>query len=520
MTKTALALRSFRADFDALCSEKSHSRAIIDARTGRVWTYSAMHEAAAGVGALLAAQGIRPGDRVFSILPNGVEQFFSFLASLRLGADFCPISPLSTASEARRFALLCKSAVGLVPDSCDQALAEELRNATSKKKLLRFALGGDLPSGACARAPASAAAAKLILFTSGTVSAPKAIVIDTDRLWSSACAWTKFHSFLGHDSRFYNILPMSYLGGLFNLGLIPLACGGSFVISDAFSAASALQFWQEVRDGGVNTLWLAPTMLRALLALHRPDPELQKAYKQIRVSFLGMAPCGLPDKERFEKTFGIPLLENFALSETTFLSSEKLGDGLPRCPGSTGRPLPWVDMKFEAPAQGAPSEIAVKTPFLFDGYLTASGKIDPPPTADGHLRTGDLGALEDGGILVIKGRSKDVVKKGGYLVMLRELEEAAAQHAAVAEAAAVGVPHDFYGETAIVFVRLRSAGQERAAVEEVAKHLTTVLAKFKWPSQIVAVTEFPKTESGKTQKRLLLERLSADRDELVSTLVK
>lgn len=514
-------LRNFRDDFAGLCREHENSRAILDSKTGRVWTYGMLRQAVFGAAAALARAGVGPGDRVFSILPNSPEQFVFFLGAWTLGADFCPVSPLSTAAEAARFAKLCRSAVGLVPQQMDPAAAAGLKEACGRGGLLTVNLDGDLSRwfGAPVSARPAPNPGRLVLFTSGTVSEPKAIVLDADRLWSSAVAWTRRHPFLTSESRFYNILPMSYLGGLFNLGLIPLACGGSFVLGDAFTGLTALKFWREVLAQGVNVLWLAPTMMRTLLSLHKPDPEATKAHRQVRAAFAGMAPMSREEKETFEKTFGFPILENFALSETTFLTSERLENPLPRSAGSTGQVLPWVELKL-APAEGeAPAEILVKSPFLFLGYLDRAGGVTLPLTPDGFFATGDLGALDDAGTLVIKGRSRDIIKKGGYLLVLRELEEAAQDHPAVADAAAVGVPHDFYGESAVVFVKL-SPGGGRQELEAVAKHLTAVLAKFKWPSEVVAVTDFPKTESGKTRKKRLLDLWRERKGELTTVALR
>jgi acyl-CoA synthetase (AMP-forming)/AMP-acid ligase II len=161
----------------------------------------------------------------------------------------------------------------------------------------------------------------------------------------------------------------------------------------------------------------------------------------------------------------------------------------------------------------------VKTPFLFDGYLGADGEVRLPITPDGFFRTGDLGVLRDGGLLVLKGRSKDIVKKGGYLIILRDLEEAAESHPLVEEAVAVGVPHEFYGESAVLCVRLKPDQALDKALADVRTTVTQALAKFKWPSEIVAVSSFPRTESDKIQRRSLAAWLAAREGRLTSVQV-
>lgn len=496
--------RSFAADFDTICARRDRERALLDAKTGRAWSYASVQSSVGGFMDRFAETGLHPGDRVFSILPNGVEQLVAFLAALRYGVDFCPMSPLSTRGEITRFISLSRAALGLVPEQITESVFEELASATVGRRLLRICTDGDLDRyHGYQLDPSPRAAGKLIISTSGTTSNPKAMVIDGDTLWSSATAWVDFHG-LSPDARFYNILPMSYLGGLFNLGLIPIAAGGSVVVSDAFGAHVALRFWKEVREHNVTVLWLAPSVLRALAELRRGAPGRPAEAASIEFSFLGMAPITSAEKARFETEFGIPLLENFALSETTFLTSETARPRV-RSPGSVGQVLPWVDMRFGELADSAEaSEILVRTPFLFDGYLGRNGGVTPVETHDGYFRTGDLGKLDEHGNLVLHGRLKDVVKKGGYLIVLRDLEELCGTHPAVVEAAAIPVTHDFYGESAALYVQLTpEAGNPDVVLGELRDLITKELAKFRWPSEIIAVPQFPRTANQKVQKLAL-----------------
>ena len=513
--------RSFREDFERICGEQSKQRALLDSKTGRVLTYGTLFESVKGFGKFISKAGAKPSDRLFSVLPNSVEQLVACLAALWSGIDFCPISPLSTNEEIYRFIELCEGAIGLVPHNMDPALAEDLRSVCKKKILLSIETNGDLTdylgNFETEESLSSPQSGKLILFTSGTTSSPKAMVIDGNRLWSSAVAWVEFHEFLNQESRFYNILPMSYLGGLFNLGLIPLAVGGSTVISDSFSAATILKFWREVEEYGVNTLWLAPTMLRSLLQFYRPVKKEKVAWKNVRVAFLGMSGIQLQEKKSFEDAFKIPLFENYALSETTFLTSEKEGEDAIRVPGSVGSVLPWVSLRLESAGDDENvKEIQVKTPYLLDGYLSLGGKIELPLTGDGWFKTGDLGLFRQN-TLILKGRSKDIVKKGGYLILLRDLESVAEAHPAVAEAAAIGIEHSFYGESAALCLQLLKGEVSSASVLlEVKALLEKKLSKFKWPTEIHIVSSFPKTESGKIQKRKMAERLKSRQDVLES----
>jgi acyl-CoA synthetase (AMP-forming)/AMP-acid ligase II len=261
-------------------------------------------------------------------------------------------------------------------------------------------------------------------------------------------------------------------------------------------------------------LWLVPTILRGLLAIadrtarHRVSPP-----KRVRACFLGTAPIDLATKTRFEEVFGIPLLENFALSETTFITSEHLGDGMPREEGSVGTLLPYVTLRVyplegEGDARssnaGASGELAVRTPFLFLGYLQPDGSLQLPLDDEGYFRTGDVGHLSESGVLAIDGRLRDVIKKGGYFIALREIELLAERHEAVQEAAAVAIPHEFYGESFQLLV-IPKEGHDRAElVPHLGAWLRERLVRYKWPEKIEAVDAFPRTDSGKIRKTLLV----------------
>ena len=148
----------------------------------------------------------------------------------------------------------CTRRAAILVDSAALAIAEILRADAVPTTSINLAEPlAWLP--ATANKPARPArSGRLLLKTSGTTGEPKAMVFDINRLWSSGCAFLRHHDFIDADARFLNNLPMSYLGGLFNLGLIPLAVGGSFVVAQPFSGTSFLSFWQNVEHFGINVL--------------------------------------------------------------------------------------------------------------------------------------------------------------------------------------------------------------------------------------------------------------------------
>ena len=152
------------------------------------------------------------------------------------------------------------------------------------------------------------------------------------------------------------------------------------------------------------------------------------------------------------------------------------------------------------------SEIQERSPFLYLGYLRENGEIDPSRTEDGYLSTSDLGQLVRDSTLVLGGRIRDIIKKGGYYVSLREIEVIAQSHEAVSEATAVDMPHDFYGECYVLFVRLEDReGDIEVSTSDLRNWMTNALSRQKWPEDIVVVEDFPRTPSGKIEKRRLVD---------------
>jgi acyl-CoA synthetase (AMP-forming)/AMP-acid ligase II len=501
-----IAERPLHAELDRIFELHGDRTALVDAASGCAWSYAELSARTGAAADFLLRAGAAPGRPVLSLLPNSVEALVLFLGALRAGIDVAPVSPQASARDLRH-------QLELVPASVcvhSAATCELVRRAAGDVVRRNLELDGTLSWLDGAAAPATPErAARLYLQTSGTTGEPKALVFDCERLWLGASAFAAHHRFLDARCRFLNLLPMSYLGGLFNLGMLPLGLGASVVISEPFSGRSLLRFWRDVERFEVDVLWLVPTIVRGLLRLAgRTAGPSQAVRERVRASFLGTAPADLALKRRFEEQFGIALLENYALSETTFVSSESLDGDPPRVEGSVGEVLPFVELRCRPPAAAeAPGEIEVRTPYGFLGYLGCDGAIAQPGDDDGWFATGDVGRLTPEGTLVYQGRTRDIIKKGGYLIALREIELLAEQLEAVEEASAVPVAHDFFGEDYVLALRLAPDAAAEATLPRVRGWLREELARYKWPDDVVVRSDFPRTASGKVRKGQLAEEI-------------
>lgn len=491
--------------------------ALIDARTDLTITYRELDTLMARFRRLVRDQGLGVGDALVSFLPNSLECLISFFGVASAHCDFAPLSPDSSEREAAGWLKmvhpkLCLVARGAVGQHLDTMRAGGVR-------IVEIDLDGSFAWLPREEADWSEEAGRLLLKTSGTTGEPKALVFSVDRLWASASAFMSLHPSVGVSPRFLNLLPMAYLGGLFNLGIIPLNVGGSVVVAEPFSGRTFLSFWQTVDRFDITVLWLVPSIVRGLLQLgSRSKPEDNRARaKNVRLCFLGTAPIAPAEKVEFEKAFGTALLENFALSETTFLTSETIPVDADIANRHSGRPVSYVEFRLlplsgedrqESGAAAEAGEIAVKTPFFWLGYLGKDGTLSRPLDKDGFLRTGDVGRFVGDGSLVVEGRLRDFVKRGGYFVGLREIELVAEKLPLVAEAAAVGVPHKFYGEAIYLFAKFKEGTPPEDGRAKAEEWLRANLARHTWVEKVIEVDQLPRTASGKVQKHLLRDRVA------------
>ena len=499
-------IRSFNRDFDALVSLCGTRLALVVAGDDEhSLSYSELDTVIDRTLAWLRAQGISQDDVVGVVLPNSIEMLCIFLACIRGGLGFAPLACDTTQNEVFRWAELIKPKL---------ICFSPILNADIATTLKATGLPGAeiLSNGKFSHLPAQTEnephyeGGRLYLFSSGTTGDPKAIVLDVDRLWSAGHAFIRLHDIeVDKPFRIWNYLPQSYLGGLFNLALIPFAVGGTVVVDDVFSGKTFLGFWQTIQRYDINALWLVPSIVRGLIMLEERTKQNESLHDapKIDIAFLGTAPIEAETKRKFERLFGFRLLENFALSETTFLTSEMQSDDDFRCDGSVGRKLPYVEIAFRLAAEENDrfKEILVRSPFLMVGYLNDNGQLTTPDD-NGFFPTGDLGYIDKHGQLVLTGRSKDIVKKGGYFIALREIELLAQMNSQVIEAAAIATPHPFYGESYRLLIRLKSDAPVDA-IQNVIDFVFSSLAKHKWPDSVEAVEEFPRTTSGKIRKFLL-----------------
>jgi fatty acid CoA ligase FadD36 len=330
--------------------------------------------------------------------------------------------------------------------------------------------------------PPSGDSTALILYTSGTTGAPKgvllsrhAIAADLDAL-AAAWQWTA-------DDVLVHGLPLFHVHGLVLGVLGPLRTGSRLVhtvrpLPSAYAAAGGTVYF------GVPTVWSRVCA----------DPPAARALATARLLVSGSAPLPVPVFESLRSLTGHEPVERYGMTETLITVSAR-ADG-PRRPGHVGTPLPGVQTRLSRD-----SELEVRGPTLFSGYLNRPDATASSFTVDGWFRTGDIATIDADGVHRIVGRSAtDLIKSGGYRVGAGEVEDALLSHPAVAEAAVVGAPHVDLGQEIVAYV-VASGASAQELIDFVAQRLSV----HKRPRRVHLVDALPRNSMGKIQKARLVD---------------
>jgi malonyl-CoA/methylmalonyl-CoA synthetase len=349
----------------------------------------------------------------------------------------------------------------------------------------------------------------MILYTSGTTSRPKGVVIThaniTAQIMSLVEAWE-----WSADDAILLCLPLHHVHGIINVVSCALWSGATCHMLPRFDANTV---WEHIAGGRITLFMAVPTIYAKLIAAwesaspaHRAD--LTQACGKLRLMVSGSAALPVSTLQRWKEISGHTLLERYGMTEIGMALSNPLRGG--RVPGSVGTPLPGVEVQLvgddgKPVSPGTPGEIEVRSPNVFAEYWG-----QPDATRDafrgGWFRTGDTAVVE-GGVYRILGRTNvDILKTGGHKVSALEIEEALRAHPAVAECAVVGVPDPEWGERVAAAVVLNEGMNDRSALDlpSLRAWARESLAVHKLPSRLLVLDELPRNAIGKVMKPALV----------------
>ena len=479
----------------------------------------------------LAARGLGRGDRVALFLQNVPQFVITLLAAWKLGAIAVPVNPMLKERELR-YVLVDSGAKAIVSlqdlwnsvgaraaagTSVTVAVTTSpLDYLTEVPPLLasfaRVATPGAVDFGELVRSHAGARPVRvtlgpddvaLLTYTSGTTGDPKGAMNTHGNVVFNACAYREWMSLTPRDVVLGGA-PLFHITGLIAHVAVCLLVPMPMVLGYRFDAATVLDLIERYRTTftvGSITVFIA--LMNDPSAAGRDLSSLTKVYS-------GGAPIAPPVVEAFEREVGAYIHNIYGLTETTSPShAVPFGGRAPVDPTSgalsVGVPIfntvvRVVDDDGKEVAVGEIGEFVTSGPQVVPGYW---GK--PEETAHalpgGELHTGDVGFMDSDGWFYVVDRKKDMINAAGYKVWPREVEDVLYEHPAVREAAVVGVPDDYRGETVKAFVSLRP-GQD-VAPEELIAFCKERMAAYKYPRFVDIVGELPKTVTGKILRREL-----------------
>ncbi|WP_405936045.1 AMP-binding protein [Streptomyces sp. NBC_00726] len=495
-------------------------------------SYRETDELSDSVAGHLAARGLARGDRVAIMLQNSPQFVLALLGAWKAGATVVPLNPMYKSAEvghvlkdAQVTALIC----------ADRAWEAYLRDTAAAAPGVRIALTAceldlqtqndervlnfeRLPAAedaddlvAVARqglaAPAgrqlTAADTALISYTSGTSGTPKGALNSHGNIMVNAERQRTGHP-VPEGAAYFALAPLFHITGMVCQLAACLTNAGTLVLAHRFHPGVVLDAFAEHRPAytvGPSTAFMA------LAATPGVTPE---HFSSFQVISSGGAPLPPALVEKFRSGFGPYIRNGYGLTECTApCASVPPEREAPVDPVSgtlsVGVPGPDTVVRIldengaEVPF-GEQGEIAVRGPQVVSGYWGL-----PEATAaafpDGELRTGDIGFMDREGWLYVVDRKKDMINASGFKVWPREVEDVLYTHPAVREAAVVGVPDAYRGETVRAYVSLRPGASVEPA--ELGAYCKERLAAYKYPREVEILAELPKTASGKILRREL-----------------
>ncbi|KAL2134101.1 hypothetical protein VTI74DRAFT_988 [Chaetomium olivicolor] len=479
-------------------------------------TYKDLVSEVASFQGKLAAIGIAKGSPVSIATVNSYEFIVSFLAASWQRGIAAPLNPAYKQDEFEFYIEDVKSAIVLVPRGAYQAAAPAVKaaqkfnaaiaecywDATKKEVALDVKELGQLqgkPAQPVLKPDPEDIA--LVLHTSGTTSRPKVVPLSHRNLTRTMSNIQQTYQLTPSD-RTMLVMPLFHVHGLLCGLLAPLLSGGSMVVPPKFSATD---FWRDFIAHRANWYTAVPTIHQILLKNPAPNP-----LPPIRFIRSCSSPLSPTVFHALEKTYNAPVLEAYAMTEAAHqMTSNPLPSVGKRKPGTVGlgQGVEVVILSDDGTPvpQGQEGEICIKGENVTSGYLNNPEANKSAFTRDGYFRTGDQGKKDEDGYVVITGRIKELINKGGEKISPIELDNVLTRHPAVSEAVSFAVPDEMYGQEIGVAVVLKPG--QRLQEEELKAWVGEKLAKFKVPKKVYFTDVMPKTATGKIQRRIVAETM-------------
>jgi len=490
---------------------------------GQRFTYQELHARVRRLAGALAELGVGPGTRVAALHTNTHRYIEAYYATAVLGGVFIPVNYRAKPPELEHM-LTFGEATHLFLGDRYRSIVDRLRD---RLPTLRTTIGFDTAEGVdheyealVAAAPeyedeaeVDDAATTILMFTSGTTSLPKAVMLTFGDFTAYVTANVELADGTPRGAALLSA-PLYHIAGTTNM-MTTIWTGRRLVVMPQFEADTWLEL---VEQEQVTHAFIVPTMMRQIL----DHPDLPtRDLSSLEVLSYGGAPMPFPVIRRAIEQFpaSIGFVNAFGQTETTSTLTI-LGPDDHRLEGdpaeverrtkrlrSIGRPLPDVEVRIvdesgHVIGVDEVGEIQVRTPRVMKGY---AGQEGSHLTADGWLPTRDMGWVDQDGYIFMAGRLDDMIIRGGENIAPAEIEAVLMSHPKVDEVAVLGAPDEEWGQRVAAFVVMRDGAEVTG--DELGEFCRERLASFKRPEIVRFVGELPKNTMGKILRRDLAAML-------------
>ncbi|KAL1995760.1 hypothetical protein VTN49DRAFT_626 [Thermomyces lanuginosus] len=527
---------------------------------GRTITYGELLRQVSQLAWVLKSLGVRKGDTVAIYLPMIPEALVAFLACVRIGAVHSVVFAGFSSDSLRDRVLDANSKVIITTDEgrrggkvigTKRIVDEALKQCPNVRNVIVFKrTGSEVPwtqgrdlwwheevakfPNYLAPEPVDSEDPLFLLYTSGSTGKPKGVMHTTAGYLVGAAATGKYVFDIHEDDRFFCGGDVGWITGHTYVVYAPLLLGATTVVFESTPAyPNFSRYWDVIEQHKVTQFYVAPTALRLLK--RAGDQHVHHNMEHLRILGSVGEPIAAEVWKWYYEVVGkskCQVIDTYWQTETGSHIITPLGGVTPTKPGSATLPFLGIEPAIIDPVSGQELQgndvegvLAIKKPWpsmartvwgahqrYMDTYLNVY---------KGYYFTGDGAARDSDGYYWIRGRVDDVVNVSGHRLSTAEIEAALLEHAAVAEAAVVGIADELTGQAVNAFVSLKPGHD---ASEQLRKDLILQVRKsigpFAAPKAVFIVDDLPKTRSGKIMRRILRKILSGEEDSLgdISTL--
>jgi acyl-CoA synthetase (AMP-forming)/AMP-acid ligase II len=490
---------------------------------GRTTEWTALDAGANRVANALLAAGCMPGDRV-AYLGKGNDEFFELMFGIaKAGAVIAPIQWRLAIPEVEQILSDARPRLLFIGSEQLEKVEQLCASGYPRDSVItmeHYQTWRDSHSAADPQTVVNPGAVALQLYTSGTTGLPKGVMLSHRNILSGRreamrehMEWNQWQQ----DDVNLVALPVGHIGGV-GWAIVGFLNGAHTIVQREFVPAQVLE---AIERQHVSKMFLVPTALHMLLL----QPRVREIdYSRMRHILYGASPIALDLLREATEVFGCGFCQQYGMTETcgtiVYLPPEDHDPAGNRRMRGAGIPMPGVEIRVvdaitRAPlAPGQIGEVETRSIANMVGYWNRPDATAETIGADGWLRTGDAGYLDEDGYLYIQDRFKDMICSGAENVYPAEVENAVYGHPAVQEVAVIGVPDDKWGESVKAMVVLKPGARPDA--EDILSFTRTRLAGFKVPKSVDFVSALPRGPSGKILRRVLREPYWTGRDRCVN----